>query len=56
MTSIDEYRRHAAACFSLAQNIQDDEDRSRLLEMVEAWLKLATRPVRALKTGDASQG
>jgi hypothetical protein len=42
--------------FSLALNVQDDEDRSRLLEMVEAWLKLATRPVRALKTGDASQG
>jgi hypothetical protein len=56
VTSIDEYRRHAAECFSLALNVQDDEDRSRLLEMVEAWLKLATRPARALKTGDASQG
>jgi hypothetical protein len=43
MASAEEYRRHAAECLSLAQIAESTEDKTRLLDMAEAWRALAER-------------
>ena len=43
MASAEEYRRHAAECLSLAQIAESTEDKTRLLDMAEAWRALADR-------------
>jgi hypothetical protein len=43
MASVEEYRRHAAECLSLAKIAENADDRSRLLQMAEAWRELAAR-------------
>ena len=43
MASAEEYRRHAAECLSLAKIAENADDRSRLLQMAEAWRELAAR-------------
>ena len=43
MASVEEYRRHAAECLSLAKIAENTDDRSRLLQMAEAWRELAAR-------------
>jgi hypothetical protein len=43
MASVEEYRRHAAECLSLARIAESADDRSRLLQMAEAWRELAER-------------
>ena len=40
-TLSEQYRRHAAECLRIAQETQDQELRLRLLEMAEAWKRLA---------------
>jgi len=43
MASVEEYRRHAAECLSLARIAESADDRGRLLQMAEAWRELAER-------------
>ena len=39
-----EYRRYAAECLALAQRAENPHDRSRLLEMAQAFNELAGKP------------
>lgn len=39
--AIEQYRQYAAECLRIAQNTTDDNQRLRLLEMAEAWQRLA---------------
>ena len=41
MTSADEYRRRAAECFAIARGINNPNDKATLLEIADAWRKLA---------------
>jgi len=41
MGSADEYRRHAAECVRLAQQIANTRDKSLLLAMAQMWIRLA---------------
>jgi hypothetical protein len=41
MGRAEQYRRHAAECFRLAQQAQDPEERDTLLGMAAAWHRLA---------------
>jgi hypothetical protein len=43
MSKEDEYRRHAANTFELAQRANSPSDKARLLVMADAWLGLADR-------------
>ncbi len=49
MSKADRYRRFAASSLELAKGTSDVADKTRLLDMAEAWLDLADRigrPVR----------
>ena len=46
MAKQDEYRHHAAALFDLATRAANNQDKSRLLLMSEAWLNLADKVSR----------
>jgi hypothetical protein len=37
----EDYRRHATACLRIAEGVTDSEDRTWLIDMAQAWLKLA---------------
>lgn len=37
----DDYRRRSAECLALAQRISDSEDKAKMLEIAEAWRRLA---------------
>ena len=39
--SIDEYRRHAAECLRIAEEVIDSRYRISLVNMAESWLRLA---------------
>jgi len=41
MTSAEEYRRRAVECFAIARGINDPDDKATLLEIADAWRKLA---------------
>lgn len=41
MPDVERYRGYAAECLRLAQAITDQNARARLLQMAEAWRKLA---------------
>ena len=43
MATAEECRRHAAECLRLAQEAKTAEDRARLLQMAQAWNKLAEK-------------
>jgi hypothetical protein len=43
MASRDDYIRYAAECAALARRAQDPDARMRLLEMAQAWRKLADK-------------
>ena len=45
--AINEYRRHAAYCVSIADNAVNLENKLSLLGLAEAWLELARRAERA---------
>lgn len=47
MTSATEYRKHAQECRALARNVQNDEHKSQLLKMAEAWESFAAERERA---------
>jgi hypothetical protein len=39
--SVDRYKQYAAECLRIAQNTMDENQKARLLEMAEAWRRLA---------------
>jgi hypothetical protein len=41
MAAAENYRRLAAECLTLAQQLTDPDDRAKMLEMAEAWRRLA---------------
>ena len=43
MTSADEFRRYAAECVALAQQMTDTADRAHMLQMAQAWRELADK-------------
>jgi len=42
-TTADEYREYAAECMALAARLADPADKSRLIQMAQAFLELADR-------------
>ncbi len=43
MSSADEYRRYAAECMALAERLTHPSDKSRLIQMAQAFLDLADK-------------
>jgi hypothetical protein len=43
MTTADDYRRYAAECMALADRLADAADKSRLIQMAQAFLDLAEK-------------
>jgi hypothetical protein len=41
--SPEDYRRHAAECLGIAENIINPQHRARLIIIAQAWLQLARR-------------
>ena len=41
--AMNEYRRHAAECLLIADDISDPKNKLLLVAMAQAWLKLAQR-------------
>jgi hypothetical protein len=48
--SIDEYRRHAAECLRIAEDVIDSRYRISLVNMAESWLRLAQQAEKNLTT------
>jgi hypothetical protein len=43
MASSDDLRRYAADCLSFAEKVSNPMEKARLIEMAQAFLKLATK-------------
>jgi hypothetical protein len=43
MTSADDFRRYAAECVALAQQMSDPADKAHMLQMAQAWRELADK-------------
>jgi hypothetical protein len=43
LSTADEYRRYAAECMALAERLASPDDKSRLIQMAQAFLELADR-------------
>jgi hypothetical protein len=55
MTSADEFRRYAAECVTLAQQMSDPADKAHMLQMAQAWRDLAEKQeTKAAKDDKAS--
>ena len=48
MSTADEYRRYAAECMALAERLADPADKSRVVQMAQAFLDLAARRDKAI--------
>jgi hypothetical protein len=46
MSSASEYRRYAAECLALAERLSDPADKSRLVQMAQAFLEFANKNER----------
>jgi hypothetical protein len=46
----DEYKRHAAECLRAASEVNDPKQRAALLEMAQAWARLAEQAVKNNQT------
>lgn len=46
MTKAEQYRRYAAECIRLAQQLQTPAEKDTLLHMAEAWWRVAERAER----------
>jgi hypothetical protein len=51
MSSAKDYRRYARECMALAERMNDPSDKSRLVQMAQAFMELAERRRRE---GDAT--
>jgi len=47
--AVDRYKQYAAECLRLAQETSDSAQKARLLEMAEAWQRLAEGAKRTEK-------
>jgi hypothetical protein len=45
-----EYRQHAAECRKLAQSARNEPERQQLLQMAEAWERMAVERERRIAT------
>ena len=52
MAVADQYRRYAAECIRVAQQIQNPTDKSMLLQMAEMWIRLAEKAAHDREPGD----
>jgi hypothetical protein len=52
MSLVDRYREFAAECVRAAQQATNADDKASLLEMAEAWLRLAQRAGKSDDKGD----
>ena len=43
MSRAEDYRRYAAKCLSLAQEISDPSDKAALVQMAQKWRELAQK-------------
>ena len=50
MTAADDFRRYAAECVALAQQMSDPADKAHMLQMAQAWRDLADK--QASKSAD----
>jgi hypothetical protein len=46
MEAVNRYKQYASECLRLAQETDDSAQKARLLEMAEAWQKLAAAAAR----------
>jgi hypothetical protein len=46
----NDYERHAAECLLLAQQTTDPQNRAVLIEMAQAWLRLADQAEKNTRT------
>jgi hypothetical protein len=53
MTSADDFRRYAAECVALAQQMTDPADKAHMLQMAQAWRELAEK-LAAKSAGDGA--
>ncbi len=51
MNSPDHYRQHAPDCLQMANGVSTPKSKAMLLEMAEAWLKLADQAAESPATG-----
>jgi hypothetical protein len=49
----DEYRRHAAECLRIAEDVTDSHHRNLLIGMAQTWLNLAQQAEKNPTTGIA---
>jgi hypothetical protein len=49
--SPDEYRRHAAECLRIAENLGESRSKAGLIAMAQAWLQLARQAEKNADTG-----
>jgi hypothetical protein len=47
--AVERYREFAAECLRIAQHASDDAQKARLIEMAEAWQRLADTAKRETK-------
>jgi len=51
----DEYRKHAAECRALARNVKNEQHRTQLLKMADAWENFAVENDRVAGPGQTSK-
>jgi hypothetical protein len=47
----EEYQKQAAACLRLAQEVSNPTNKAMLLEMTQAWIRLAEQELAARENG-----
>jgi hypothetical protein len=55
MKLASEYRQHAQECRALARTAQNEEQRTQLLKMAEAWDNFAAERERLVRTREGKQ-
>ena len=55
MNKVSDYRHHAQECRVLARNAPNEEQRTQLLKMAEAWEAFAAEHERMVRTKEAKQ-
>jgi hypothetical protein len=55
MATAGEYRKHASECRALARNVKNEQHRSQLLKMADAWENFAVENERVASPGQTSK-